>query len=455
MTYNLLKTLATIPVRVQLEEQQTNTITAALQHIQDRSIARIPFEQIGLQNIAALGEEAASAVRFQNLLIIQSPEDTKDQYLFQEMGETHHTGTFTTYALTLVCDPSSGVVEATFDSQVICENEVSRVLYQFDYILQRLAKDRTLHLSDVYQINPQDSSQLQTWNSEVPRRIKSCVHDLVYDRYISQPESQAICAWDGNYTYRQLHDLSSALASYLTALGVGPEVFVPVYLEKSRWVIVAILAILKAGGCFVLLDISHPIKRLQRICQVIEAKVLVTAIQNTALAKDLAPTIALVPDLEGAWSNSQTNDCSIPSPASPDNAVYAVFTSGSTGTPKCVVIDHSAYCTSAASYIKASGLTNDSRVLQTASHAFDTSICQILSTLIAGGCICVPSETDRKSNIPKAINDLNVNWADITPSEAKILNPEELPKLETMVLGGESMTPDDITQWAHIRLVQS
>jgi non-ribosomal peptide synthetase component F len=86
-----------------------------------------------------------------------------------------------------------------------------------------------------------------------------------------------VCAWDGDLTYGELDALSSALAEHLAERGVGPEVFVPLCFEKSRWTIVAMVGVMKAGGMFVLLDPSHPAARLRGICRDVSATLIMAS----------------------------------------------------------------------------------------------------------------------------------------------------------------------------------
>lgn len=107
---------------------------------------------------------------------------------------------------------------------------------------------------------PAYDSQSEQIFAEPPVAIESCIHDLIEQHCQEQPEAPAVCAWDGEFTYRQLSNLAHSLGTSLSARGVGTEDFVPIYFEKSRWAIIAVLGVLYAGGAFVLLDPSQPLQ---------------------------------------------------------------------------------------------------------------------------------------------------------------------------------------------------
>ncbi|OTA60874.1 acetyl-CoA synthetase-like protein [Hypoxylon sp. EC38] len=306
--------------------------------------------------------------------------------------------------------------------------------------------DQTFSLTD------RDKAQIYMWNKDPPSRTQYCVDTLIHERCLSQPTAPAVCAWDGEFSYMELEHLSSALAQHLMTLGVGPEVFVPLCFEKSRWTIVAMLAVTKAGGAFVLLDPSHPKARLLSICQSVSATVIVALSECSKLAANLVATVVDIGDEKSEWF---ADKCPwVPSSATPENALYAVFTSGSTGTPKGVVSEHSSFSAAIHPYTQAVGLDHESRVFQFASYAFDVTIFDTFMTLINGGCVCVPSNNDRWSDIAKAIHHFRVTHSSLTPTVARILDPQDLPTLRTIVLGGEKLSPTDTAKWAsHVRVV--
>lgn len=300
-------------------------------------------------------------------------------------------------------------------------------------------------LSDVDLFNVSEDSELAEWAGKMPEPIRSCAHELIHQRVLSQPEAPAVCAWDGDLTYRELDSLSTQLALHLIDHGVEPERPVPIYLEKSKWVAVAILGVIKAGAPLLLLEPSHPIGRLEEMCNQVRASLIVASPQTVQAASNLAETVVTLDESVRTWSRNPEDR--IEASAGPDNALCLVFTSGSTGKPKGIVLEHAAFCTSAISHAKVLGITSESRVFQFASYAFDASILEVLTTLIHGGCVCVPSWDDRQNNLVKAINQLQANWILLTPSASSLIRPEDVPTLQTLLLAGEAMTPTHIGTW--------
>ncbi|RSL90269.1 Enniatin synthase, partial [Fusarium oligoseptatum] len=126
---------------------------------------------------------------------------------------------------------------------------------------------------------------------------------------------------------------------------------------------------------------------------------------------------------------------------------YVIFTSGSTGDPKGIMIEHRAFASCALKFGSTLGINSDTRSLQFGSHAFGACILEIMTTLIHGGCVCIPSDDDRMSNVPAFINRSKINWMMATPSYMGTFQPEDVPGLQTLVLVGEQMSPSVNAIW--------
>ncbi|RMJ26305.1 nonribosomal peptide synthase [Aspergillus sp. HF37] len=438
-------TIASFPMRFLLNPDES--VADALHNVQKHSNDTIPFEQAGLQRISRMGPEAAAACQFQSLLVVQ-PDHEFHPSIFSDMRDISEPFAFSSYAITLNCKLSRGTMEleATYDPQVVSEIQMRRILNQLKHIFKQIERLPTLSLRDLELASPEDLERLRAWNGSLPEPLEQCVHEAIQRRCLEQPDAIAVCSWNGTFSYGDLDSHSTMLATRLAHLGVGPEVFVPLCFEKSRWTIVAMLGVLKAGGAFILLDPSQPVQRLQNICQNVQPSFVLASEANAGRATDLAPQVVVLGDSNKTWMACPSSSEILK--AAPDNAMYAAFTSGSTsGQPKGIVISNKAFASCAAANGAAMHLSNTSRVLQFGSYAFDICMAEIFTTLLCGGCICVPSDSERLQNLPQAVARMQANWSFFTSSFARALNPVDFPTLTTIIVGGEIVTRKEITMW--------
>ncbi|KAL2200113.1 non-ribosomal peptide synthetase [Corynascus similis CBS 632.67] len=298
-----------------------------------------------------------------------------------------------------------------------------------------------------------DLNEIWRWNHTLPPTYDHCMHDVISERAQRHPDKEAISSFDGDLSYGQVDRYSTLLAHHLrTELDVKLHDFVPVCFEKSRWTVVAVLAVMKAGATMVMMDPSLPLARLQNMAEQVGAKAMVSSRKQCGLAKSILPEGKSVVVEEETFKTGQgiaIATTSEPLPRVPGSALmYIIFTSGSTGTPKGVKISHQTYTSSAIPRAAAVGYAEDSRVLDFASYAFDVSIDSMLLTLSNGGCLCIPSDEDRLNDINGAMRKMRVNYAGITPSVARILDLDVIASLTGgLGLGGEAVSARDVNVW--------
>lgn len=327
---------------------------------------------------------------------------------------------------------ASGVVEAT--------------LRALDAIVQD--PGRTLPVIDL--LSDDGRRRIMDWNSEEYPPIESTVHALIEAHVKEIPNNCALASWEGGLSYAELDRYAARLAVYLRSLGVGPEVTVPLCFKKSIWTVVAMLAVMKAGGVFVPLDQSHPPERIRMIVEQLPSRIVaLTSPDCTQIVSHLVDNTIVVEAASLAQLESHEGANALPlSPAAtPDNGVYIIFTSGSTGQPKGVMIDHRAAATGTTAHGHHMSYGRDSRVLQFSSYAFDACIMEIITTLVYGGCVCTLSEEERMNDLAGAINRLRINWMFLTPAVASTLEPSEVPTVRLIAIGGERFGHAVVKKW--------
>ncbi|CAI7591434.1 unnamed protein product [Penicillium pancosmium] len=305
-----------------------------------------------------------------------------------------------------------------------------------------------LSIEDCLRPSARDLRDIWRWNHILPPSFTFGMHEEISRRSQKHPSKVAISSWDGELTYGQIEHYSNFVADCLSQLGVQLHDFVPVCFEKSCWTIVAVLAVMKTGGTLVMMDPTLPLARLQNMASQVNAKTILSSSKQKDFSKEILPVGDLFVVAQECFTGIPEPEKITKLPSVPGSALmYLIFTSGSTGTPKGVKISHESYTSSAFPRAKAVGYDEESRVLDFASYAFDVSIDSMLLTLGNGGCLCIPSDEDRLNDINGAIRRMSVNYAGITPSMARILEPDVIASLSGLGLGGEAASPTDVNLW--------
>jgi amino acid adenylation domain-containing protein len=278
---------------------------------------------------------------------------------------------------------------------------VRRMIRHFETLLERMVRGPECRVSSLELLEDGERRQVvEGWSAAADDAVPFVpVHARIAAQAVRTPDAVAIVDGGRVLSYRALDEHANRLARVLRRRGVGPESRVGVCLERGAELIVARLAVLRAGAAYVALDPAYPPERLALMLADSGAEALVTrdALRGLFPADGTAQVVAI----EGAAGEIDAEDSApLEVPVDPAGLAYVVYTSGSTGTPKGVAVEHAALDSLCAWHARAFGVTAADRATQLASPGFDAWGWEVWPYLAAGARVeVVPDEarTDAES----------------------------------------------------------
>jgi amino acid adenylation domain-containing protein len=219
------------------------------------------------------------------------------------------------------------------------------------------------------------------------------VAELISEHARKTPQALALASESQSFTYAELENRANELANHLQSLGVGPDVLVGICLDRSPEMVVAALAVLKAGGAYLPMDPSHPVARLQFMLGDAQLKVLLTQ-RNIAERLNPGDCTVVIPDEIDASSNPREPKAV---PLTTDNLAYAIYTSGSTGQAKAVQLTYRGLLNLIDWHRRAFSITAEDRASQVASFGFDAAVWEVWPYLTVGASVHFPNSDTRGS----------------------------------------------------------
>jgi amino acid adenylation domain-containing protein/thioester reductase-like protein len=226
------------------------------------------------------------------------------------------------------------VVEYSID--LFTSETIQRMITHFQQIVISLLENPVRPICASPLLTVQEcQSMLIDWNqTDVPPPTTTGIHQLFEAQVERSPEAEAVVYQQERLSYRELNNEANRLARYLRTQGVGSETCVGLYLERSLFQMIAVLATLKAGGTYLPLDPAYPSDRLTFMLEDAQVAVLVTqhSLQNRFSDQEIP--LVLVEACE------EINTENLHLPIQPDQLAFMIYTSGSTGTPKGAMVTH-------------------------------------------------------------------------------------------------------------------
>ncbi|WP_254407502.1 non-ribosomal peptide synthetase [Streptomyces sp. GMY02] len=296
---------------------------------------------------------------------------------------------------------------------------------------------------------------LVEWNETAREVPAATLPELFQAQAARTPDATAVVFEDVELSYAELNARANRLARLLIDRGVGPESLVAVMMHRSADLVVALLAVTKAGGAYLPIDPDYPAERISYVLSDARPLLVLTSTdlasrltseELSRLAVDDPRTTIALDDLQ----DTDPTDTERHSALLPAHPAYVIYTSGSTGQPKGVAVTHQGLSSLAAVQAEEFAITAGSRVLQFASASFDAAIWEMVMALCNGACLvsAAPHDLLPGQALVRLVAERSVTHATLPPAALALLEPDGLPSVTTLITAGEALSQNLVTQWA-------
>ncbi|NRN71453.1 Non-ribosomal peptide synthetase, partial [Kibdelosporangium sp. 4NS15] len=338
-----------------------------------------------------------------------------------------------------------GVME--FNTDVFDRGTVDSILARLEGLLRAALADPDRPIGGIdLLVGDERSRVLHEWAGVDEGLGTSTFLDLFAVQVRERAGCVAVVFEDIEVTYAQLDAWANQMAHALIARGAGPEKVVALAVPRSVEMIVAEIAVMKAGAAYLPIDVDYPADRIAFMFQDASPVCLVAPRDSHVRVTD-GVSLLVVDDPEIARRPTTAPEVSVVA----SSACYMIYTSGSSGRPKGVVVSHSGVEKLVATQQRRFGVGPHSRVLQFASPSFDVAFWDLCLGLLSGGrLVVVPAE--RRVAGP-ALTEYafahDVNFMILPPALLDAL-PEDcdLPTNSVLLAGTERVSPQLIARWA-------
>ncbi|MFB7570842.1 amino acid adenylation domain-containing protein [Streptomyces sp. NPDC056165] len=442
----------TLPVRIVLRPQET--LAQLLARVQDQQSVLMEHQHLGLhevQRLAGTGELFDTLTVFENYPLDPSGLDLPGTGLrIEGVGVNDATH----YPLTLAVIPGDRLtLRLDHRPDLVDHDTAQRLVSRLVRLLEAVLADPDQPVAAVDILESSERVRLLVeWNAtsrDVPR---AGLGELFEAQAEATPANDAVVFDGGALTYAQLNARANRLARLLIQRGVGPESIVALALPRSVGMVVAQLAVLKAGAAYLPVDPDYPAERIRFMLQDARPRLVVTGGGTALMAEGerLDLDDPELPALLGMFEADSPVDADRTAPLRLHHPAYVIYTSGSTGTPKGVVVPHTGLAAFAAAAVENFAVDARARVLQFASPSFDAAVLELCMALTCGAALVVPPPGPLAGEtLAEVLAGQRISHALIPPAAlASVPAQTPLPDFRSLVVGGDACSAELVARWS-------
>ncbi|MET7482825.1 non-ribosomal peptide synthase/polyketide synthase [Streptomyces sp. NPDC005538] len=416
-----------------------------------------PFAQLRDQITAVRAEAAAHHLPTTELLRLLAPEPFRGGGLLCATGFGPAPWD-ETVPLDLALTVTEGEVSADYRTDLFEPATVDRILGHYGTLLTDALARPDTPVADLELLGADERHRiLHDWNNTAHDVPALTWPRMFADQVAARPHEMALIHEDVRLTYAELDARAAKLAHALVARGAGPEQVVALAVPRSADMIVAEVAVLKAGAAYLPVDTDYPADRIAYMLADARPVCLVTTAEIAPdLPPDLDPLILDAPDTVAELAAYPDQGPSTADELTTAHAAYVIYTSGSTGRPKGTVLSHAGVAKLVATQRERFGIGPHSRVLQFASPSFDVAFWDLCLGLLSGGRLVVVPADRRVPGAPLAdyADEHGITFMILPPALlAAMPDDVRLPPEATLLAGTERVSPELVGRYARGRMM--
>ncbi|RFM33509.1 non-ribosomal peptide synthetase [Chitinophaga silvisoli] len=430
----------TVPVRIKVDD--TCTVSSLLQSVQQESIESSAHHYVQLAEVQSESELGRNL--FDHILVYENypvQEITGNEEANTSSHLTLLSSTIleqTNYNLSITVNPGDALeVSFTYNHNIFDQEQISRLAKHFYTLIGHAVNRPSQTLGELSYLTEEEYQQLTRGfnNTTVAYPENDTIAHLFSQQVKQSPAAIAVEYGTAKLSYQELDTLSNQFAHYLRDnYSIAHEDLVGILLDRSEWMVITILGIIKSGAAYVPIDPSYPEERISYMLADSNARLL---INEEELAR--FRTVAA--------SYNSGLPASLPSPA---HLAYVIYTSGSTGKPKGVMIEHRSLSARMQYFRDTYGTGPADNIIFYRSYSFDGAIEEYLLPIVTGAKCCI-APPDFKDNIVENLYDFiekysitKINMPPVLLQELMLAADEEasfrLRSLKHVVSGGDKLT---------------
>ena len=430
--------------------QPTQTVKELFQSIKNRTLnayehQSYPFDK--LVDELDLERDVSQNPLFNMMIILQNNEEGTLDFGGIQSQAKEIKSDVSKFDMTFSFIELDGKIELSleYNSSLFKASTIKRVISNLEHLIETIEPHETIENLSI--LSRDEQQLLKSFNNNIKSYPKDkTIIELFETAVAFNPHNVALITEEGELTYNELNQKANVLGKYLhEKYAITPDTIIPILLERTEWMMVAVLGVLKAGGAYLPIDSEYPKDRIVFMLEDTNASLLLSD-YNTSLHAEtyLDKEKIEIVNLENIDYSTIIENLDIPKEST--DLAYLIYTSGTTGKPKGVMVEHQSFINMALYHIDYLEITKEDNFLQFASFSFDASVFEMFLALLSGASLVMIKKEKLLDNFIETTEKYGVTMAVLNPTF--LANIGKLKGFRTIITAGEKAIVSDAISYA-------